>query len=244
MLRDILRFNRAAPAVLATPGEGPLLGAFLAAGGYGEAFAEHYLLPMGAAIWSVPTEGLRAFPAKRIIEFLITTDSSLKTVPVVCGREGGSSAYLAPILATLPLGAAAARDPRRGLRREELGVRVRTDAGEVKRFDAIVLACHSDEALALLDDPSPRSAPFSAPCATRKMTSCSTTRPCCLGQGVRAAWNYRVSARGGLEHATVTYWMNALQHLRTKTPVLVTLNQSEAIRSEKVFERLRWAHPS
>jgi predicted NAD/FAD-binding protein len=58
----------------------------------------------------------------------------------------------------------------------------------------------------------------------------------------RAAWNYRVSAAGA-EQATVTYWMNTLQHLKTKTPVLVTLNQSEAIRPEKVFERLSYAHP-
>ena len=69
MLRDILRFNRAAPAVLATPGEGPLLGAFLAAGGYGEAFAEHYLLPMGAAICPCPPRAFALFRQNESLNF-------------------------------------------------------------------------------------------------------------------------------------------------------------------------------
>ena len=244
MLRDILRFNRAAPALLATPGEGPMLGAFLAEGGYGEAFAEHYLLPMGAAIWSVPTKGLRAFPAKRIIEFFENHGLlSLKNRPQWYVVEGGSSAYLAPILATLPPSRQRLATPVRGLRRGEAGVRVRSDAGE-ELFDAIVLACHSDEALALLDDASPEERAVLGALRYQKNDVVLHCDEALLPRAAkaRAAWNYRVSAAGA-EQATVTYWMNTIQHLKTKTPVLVTLNQSEAIRSEKVFERLSYAHP-
>lgn len=242
MLADILRFNRQAPRLLSLAGPGPGLGDYLTTAGFGRAFAEDYLRPMAAAIWSVPTARLDDFPAKRVIEFFANHGLlSINDRPQWYVVDGGSKTYVDRILTQLTdvrLGC-----PVRRIRREEGGVRLATDVGE-EHFDAVVLATHSDQALALLADPSQAEREILGAIGFQDNTvvlhSDASVMP--RLQGAWAAWNYHLED-GDSEQVTVSYWMNRLQHIDTATPLLVTLNQDDRIDPAKVHARLNYAHP-
>lgn len=242
MLADILRFNRQAPRLLSLAGPGPSLGDYLQMGGFGRAFAEDYLRPMAAAIWSVPTARLDSFPAKRIIEFFGNHGLlSINDRPQWYVVDGGSRTYVDRILTQLAdvrLGC-----PVRRIHREDAGVRLVTDAGE-ESFDAVVLATHSDQALALLADPSLAEREVLGAIGFQDNTVVlhSDDRIMPRLKGAWAAWNYHLDG-GGSEQVTVSYWMNRLQHIDTPTPLLVTLNQDDRIDPAKVHARLNYAHP-
>ena len=247
MLADILRFNRQAPRLLSLAGPGPSLADYLVAGGFGPAFAEDYLLPMAAAIWSVPTARLDSFPAKRVIEFFANHGLlSINDRPQWYVVDGGSRTYVDRILTQLTdvrLGC-----PVRSIAREEAGVRLATDAGE-EHFDAVVLATHSDQALALLADPSDAEREVLGAIGFQDNTvvlhSDASVMP--KLRGAWAAWNYHLKGGhldgSGSEQVTVSYWMNRLQHIDTPTPLLVTLNQDDRIDPSKIHARLNYAHP-
>ncbi len=242
MLADILRFNRHAPGLLALAGPGPSVTQFLADGRFGTAFAEDYLLPMAAAIWSVPNARVGDFPAKRVIEFFVNHGLlSLSDRPQWYVVEGGSRSYVDRILEDLPdvrLGCGVRR-----IQRDPDGVRLQTDAGEAA-FDAVVLAVHSDQALALLADPSPAEREVLGAIGFQDNSVLLHSDPCVMprNRGAWACWNYHLPA-GGSDGVTVSYWMNRLQHIDTPTPLLVTLNQDARIDPAKVHARLRYAHP-
>lgn len=247
MLVDILRFNRQAPKIMALHGPGPTLGQFLRDAGYGDAFVRDYLVPMGAAIWSVPTERMETFPAKRIIEFfdnhgLLTVDDRPQWYTV----QGGSDTYQRALhaeLSTPPrLGT-----PVRGVRRDGARVEIRTeDDGGLRSesFDAVIMACHSDQALAVLDDPSDAEREVLGAIGYQDNEVVLHTDASIMprAKAAWASWNYRLPA-GGAEDVTVSYWMNHLQQLDVSTPVLVTLNQTDALDESKVLRRLHYAHP-
>lgn len=242
MLADILRFNRQAPRLLSVAGPGPSLGDYLQMGGFGPAFAEDYLRPMAAAIWSVPTARLDSFPAKRVIEFFANHGLlSINDRPQWYVVDGGSRTYVDRILTQL---ADVRLDcPVRRIQREEAGVRLATDTGE-EHFDAVVLATHSDQALALLADPSDAEREVLGAIGFQDNTVVlhSDDRVMPRLKGAWAAWNYHLDG-GGSDQVTVSYWMNRLQHIDTATPLLVTLNQDDRIDPAKVHARLNYAHP-
>jgi len=242
MLADILRFNRQAPRLLSLAGPGPSLGDYLLMGGFGRAFVEDYLRPMAAAIWSVPTARLNSFPAKRVIEFFANHGLlSINDRPQWYVVDGGSRSYVDRILTQLAdvrLGC-----PVRRIQREEVGVRLATEAGE-EHFDAVVLATHSDQALALLADPSDAEREVLGAIGFQDnsvvLHSDASVMP--RLKGAWAAWNYHLDG-GEREQVTVSYWMNRLQHIDAPTPLLVTLNQDDRIDPAKVHARLNYAHP-
>ncbi|MFM8355276.1 MAG: NAD(P)/FAD-dependent oxidoreductase [Gammaproteobacteria bacterium] len=243
MVRDILRFNREAPGLLRQPPPGPSLGDYLSQAGFSSAFMSHYLLPMGAAIWSVPTADMQDFPAQRLVEFFANHGLlSLSDRPQWYVVAGGSQRYVEAIVRGLPE-PPRTHTPVLGVRRDALGAVVRTAAGS-EHFDHVVFACHSDEALALLEDPDP---------AEREILGAIRFQPNDVvlhtdtdlmprARAAWAAWNYRLP-RGGVEATTVTYWMNRLQHIDTSTQLLVTLNQTADIKPERVIARMRYSHP-
>jgi predicted NAD/FAD-binding protein len=243
MLRDILRFNREAPGLLAAPGAGPTLREYVAAAGFGEAFVRDYLTPMGAAIWSVPTGRMSTFPAKRIVEFFMNHGLlSITGRPQWYVVEGGSTRYVRALIERLPRSPRLAT-PVRGVQRTDHGVVIRTD-GSTEPFDAVIFACHSDQALALLSDPSGAEREILGAIGYQTndvvLHTDATVMPC--ARAAWASWNYRLPT-AGIDGATVTYWMNHLQHIDVPTPLLVTLNQTEAIDPARVVRRLEYAHP-
>jgi predicted NAD/FAD-binding protein len=244
MVRDILRFHREAPRLLeARRGEMPLR-EYLAAGRYGRAFREHYIVPMGAAIWSTDPASMLDFPARFFIRFLdnhgmLTVDDR----PVWRTVAGGSARYVerltAPFRHRIRL-----CTPVESVRRIPGGVIVRPRGEDAQHFDAVFLACHSDEALRLLADPdaTEREVLGAIPFQRNEAVLHTDGRLLPRRPLARAAWNYhRLPGRSG--PVALTYCMNILQQLELPVPVLVTLNRPDAIDPARVLRRMTYAHP-
>jgi uncharacterized protein len=243
MVREILRFNREAPALLAAADDALALGAFLEAGGYGRRFVDHYLVPMGAAIWSTDPQRMLDFPARYFVRFLHNHGMlSVNDRPVWRTVRGGSREYVrrltAPFAPRIRL-----RTAVRGLRRFPGHVIVETDHG-TERFDAAFLACHSDQALALLRDPSrpEREALGAIGYQENEAVLHTDTRLLPRRRLAWAAWNYHVPAVAR-DRVALTYNMNILQNLQAPETLCVTLNRSEAIDPSRVLKRIVYHHP-
>ncbi len=247
MIADILRFNARARAWLdAADSHDVTLGEFIDAGVYSRQFVEHYIVPMGRAIWSAEASAMLVFPARFFIGFFdrhgfLNVDDR----PVWQTVSGGSREYVRALLA-----AAKARvrlsTPIASIRRLPNQVLLRTRAGDVEAFDHVFLACHSDQALALLEAPTPAERERAGRDAVCRRTrrSCTPTPACCRdGELARAAWNYHL-LRDPQEPVALTYDMNVLQGLRD-APVrfLVTLNHRDAIDPSCILRSFQYAHP-
>ncbi|MFY0729306.1 NAD(P)/FAD-dependent oxidoreductase [Pseudomonas sp. NFX15] len=245
MLRDILRFNENAQRDLA---EGRIaaettLDDYLKAGGYGERFILHYIVPMGAAIWSMSMADMLGFPLLAFVRFFknhgLLSVSDHAQWQVI---EGGSSAYIAPLTASfrdrIRLGCPVSR-----VERSQDGVVIHSPAGH-ETFDKVVFACHSDQALRLLAAPSEaeRSILGALPYADNEVVLHTDTRLLPQRPLAWASWNYRLGGPGDTR-ATVTYNMNILQGLRSDTTFCVSLNQSAGINPLNVLAKYNYAHP-
>jgi len=245
MLRDIMRFYREAPALVAGSGE-EALGDWLGRRGYGRAFIDHHILPMGAAIWSASVEGMRAFPARHFARFFQNHGLlRLSDRPQWRTVTGGSRVYVRRVLEDLPgrvrLGAAV-----RGVSRDSEGVVMHLGDGRAERFDQVVLACHADQALALLHQPTRGEGEVLGAIACSDNLAVLHSDPALMPRrrGVWSAWNYL--SDGGTDHAaqvSVTYWMNCLQGLETREPVFVTLNPLRAPDPARVVSTRTYRHP-
>lgn len=244
MIRDILRFNREAPALLAQPGGEIGLGEYLDANGYSRRFVEHYVLPMGAAIWSTDPDSMLRFPARFFIRFLHNHGMlSIDTRPQWRVIRGGSARYVekltAPFRDRIRL-----RTPVQWVRRLPGQVLVKARGLDVERYDAVFLACHSDQALRLLADASAPEREVLGAIAYQRNEAVLHTDTGLLPRRplAWAAWNYHVPAqhRG---RVALTYNMNILQSLDAPAPFLVTLNHAEAIDPAKVIARIDYEHP-
>lgn len=243
MLRDIARFYREAPALLEGPGPGPTLGDYLAQNGYSRGFIEDHLIPMACALWSSPDREIMQFPARYLVQFMANHQM------LVLGErrpwrvvEGGSSSYIRAMQAKWPVQARVGC-PVRGIRRDADHVDVQSDAG-VERFDQVVLACHSDQALALLRDPSEREHEILGAIGYQANDTVLHTDVRLLPRRRRAwaAWNAFVPA-GAQDACTVSYCMNILQSLPAPEPLVVTLNRTAAIDPATILARMRYHHP-
>lgn len=243
MWRDLLRFYREAPALLDEPAPGPALGAYLQAHGYGAAFRDEHLVPLAAALWSAPPGQVLGFPAQFVVRFMANHGMlRLRERPtwrVVCG---GSAAYVGALRSRWKVSERLACAVR-SVRREASGVLIESAAG-VERFDQVVLACHSDQALALLRDPSESEREVLGAIAYQPNEVLLHTDTTVLPRNRRAwaAWNALVPrAAGG--PCSVSYCMNLLQGLDAPETFIVTLNDAGTVRPETVLRRLRYAHP-
>ncbi|HBL88139.1 MAG TPA: FAD-dependent oxidoreductase [Alcanivorax sp.] len=244
LLRDILRFNREAPALLdSDAGEQPL-GAYLNEQGYGERFRRHYILPMGGAIWSCSLAQMEAFPAKFFVRFFINHGLlALRNRPQWYVVPGGSSRYVEALRA-----ACGARfhtaTPVTGVRRDSEGVTVQT-GGDSHRFDQVVMACHSDQTLALLDDAGPRERDCLTDLRYQPNDVVLHTDTAMLPKRRRvwSSWNALLGRTDDAEPVQVTYNMNILQGFQAPETFCVTLNAGDRIRPETVIRREVFHHP-
>jgi uncharacterized protein len=245
MLLDIRRFSRESAALLEEEPPSTSLGDFLEAGGYSTEFVNHFLIPMGGAIWSSGTETMRRFPASFFVRFFTNhgflTPGDRPTWRVI---RGGSSAYLGPLSAPfadrIRLNA-----PIRSIDRRPEGVFIDTPDGGRERFDRIILATHSDQALSLLGEGATsleREILGAIPYEDNDVVLHRDVSVLARRKRARSSWNALIPTRDE-PRATLTYDMNRLQRLRTRTPLLVTLNQSATIRPDLVIRRERFAHP-
>ncbi|MFJ7140495.1 NAD(P)/FAD-dependent oxidoreductase [Pseudomonas protegens] len=245
MLRDILRFNKAALRDLQQQriSADTTLGDYLRDQGYGERFIQHYIVPMGSAIWSMSRVQMLGFPLQFFVRFFKNHGLlSVSNRPQWCVIEGGSSRYIEPLTASfrqhIRLDC-----PVQRVERDELGVVIHSAAGS-ERFDKVVFACHSDQALQLLANPSraEREILQALPYADNEVVLHTDTRLLPRRRLAWASWNYRLDASGE-KAAAVTYDMNILQGLKSDTTFCVSLNQTAAIDQTQILARFTYAHP-
>jgi uncharacterized protein len=248
MLAQILRFNRLATRIAEAGNEAEqaeAIGDFLARHGFGQAFRDWYLLPMLGCIWSCPTDQMLRFPVATMIRFchnhgLIQVSNRPQWYTVV----GGSRVYVGKMLA----GIADARSntPVRALRRQAGGVIVSTDAGS-EFFDEAVLACHSDQSLALLADARDDERLLLGAIRYQPNRAVLHTDASVLPRRklAWAAWNYERAADAHAEQSAVClhYLINRLQPLPWTTPVVVSLNPDRTIDDTKVIGSYDYSHP-
>lgn len=243
LLADILAFNVRARRLLGRDEEAGSLAEFVASGGHGPRLAVHYLLPLGSAIWSADPTTFDAIPARTFARFLDNHGMlRLKGRPQWRTVTGGAARYVERLAA--PLAARVRRaTPVDKLVRDADGVTVFTREGGA-RFDGVVVAVHSDEALALLGDPARAEREVLGAIAYRPNVATLHTDPALLPRrrAAWASWNaYLPPWRSTLP--TVTYWMNCLQRLRSSVPLCVTLNREDEIDPAHVLGQWTYAHP-
>ena len=244
MIRDILRFNRTALDSLETEEGDATIGEYLERHAYGPRFRDHYLVPMAAAIWSAEPVAINDMPLRFLVQFFHNHGLlQLKDRPVWKTISGGSREYVgkltAPFADRIRL-----NTPVCGLRRFADRVEVHTDASAPESFDAVFLACHSDQALAVLQDPSEVEHTVLSAIRYQDNEAVLHCDESLMPSRRRAwaSWNYHVPANAR-EHVAVTYNMNILQGLAAERQYLVTLNHSEAIGEQHILRRVQYQHP-
>jgi predicted NAD/FAD-binding protein len=247
MLRDLVRFYRDAPTDRAAGlDDSVTLGDYLDANGYGVAFQDDHILPQAAAIWSAPVEAVRDFPASAFIRFFENHGLlRLAGRPVWRTVVGGSRAYVDRLSEAL-LPRVKVNAGVRSVRREGDGVRVSDVRGVTERFDAVVIATHAREALAMLHQPTARErSVLGAFRYTQNLAVLHTdVRLMPRRPAVWSGWNYlgRLD-EDGKRDLCVTYWMNLLQGLQTPRPLLVTLNPITPPDPAQVLRSEAFEHP-
>jgi predicted NAD/FAD-binding protein len=248
MLVDIVRFNASAERFLeqADLSEQLTIGSFLTRGRYSESFCYRYLLPMSAAIWSASLERIRAFPARSFLQFfknhgLITLNDRPDWRTVV----GGAGVYVDRLISSfrecIRLGVGARR-----IQRDIDGVSVEGNDGQTDRYDAVVVACHADQALNLIEAPSSaEKAILSAfDYQTNRAVLHSDPRLMPKRRAVWSSWNYLSDGmRSRDARVSISYWMNHLQRLECDRLALVSLNPLREPADEHKIATVIYDHP-
>mgnify|MGYP006279158367 FL=1 len=246
MIREILRFNRESRADLAAgdiPG-GETLGQYLDRNGYSQYFRNYYIVPMGAAIWSAPKIVLEQFPIRFFLQFFNNHGMlSVDDRPTWRVISGGSATYVERMMDRLGE-RTHLNSPVSAIERDEDGVTVSVN-GQQHRFDQVILACHSDQALAMLQDPTPEEQDILGAIGYQKNDVVLHTDASVLPSNRRAwaAWNYMIPATAE-QPVSVSYNMNILQNFHTAPETFcVTLNRSHDIDPNRVIKRFEYDHP-
>jgi predicted NAD/FAD-binding protein len=244
MLRDWRRFNREARALIGMNGTAPSLGHWLEQQGFSRHFVERLIVPQASAVWSADPEQMWSFPASFMAEFFENHGMySLRDRPQWRTVSGGSRSYVeaiaAPWRARVRL-----RTPVRRIERLGDRVRIEADGCESEEFDQVVVATHSDQALAMLGDPSAaeREILGAIPYQRNEAVLHTDTAMMPRRRAAWSSWNFHLSDAPA-QGTTVTYWMNKLQQLRSRRQYFVTLNRGAEIDSTQVIRRISYDHP-
>jgi predicted NAD/FAD-binding protein len=247
MLADIARFYREAARFLADPDATATLDDFLDEHRFAGPFIDLHLMPMGAAVWSADPSTFGRYPALSLLRFLdhhgllaVGDRPQWKVIP------GGSRVYV-DALARRFDGEIRLGQPVHRVRRDESGHGVDVvTADTTERFDDVVIAAHSDQALRMIDRPTALERELLSSIRYQPNTAVLHTDAAMLPPVRRAwaAWNYdRRRPSGESGPATVTYDLTALQHLPGARRYLLSLNSDEWVRPEAVIQRFQYAHP-
>ena len=247
LLADVVRFGRLGRRVLARrPDPNATIGDFLDEGGFSDAFARYYLLPMTAAIWSTGAELAAAYPRDPLLRFLdnhgllqISGQPEWRTV------VGGSRSYIGPMVRGLGdrvhLGCGVAR-----IVRTAAEVAIHLEDGAIHRFDHVVIAAHADQALAMLAEPTALEQELLGrwrySVNDTWLHTDTTLMP--RRRAAWASWNYRVpDSAAPRDGASLTYHLNQLQRLAEDREYLVTLNPDREPAPDAVIRRMTYTHP-
>ncbi len=248
MLSDIRRFYRESSLLLDSIGDQLTLGQLLDKYNYGRRFRDDHLIPMGSAIWSTPAAKMLDYPAKSFLRFCQNHGLlQLTDRPQWLTVEGGSRVYVNKLIEQLGDRArvnAAARSIRRQSIDGQSRVMITDWQGQEHEFDHVVMACHADQTLSMLRDPSPQEnmllGAFKFERNRTVLHSDTALMP--KRKRVWASWNYLRESPDSNALA-VTYWMNRLQNLPDSLPLFVTLNPYREPDSSKVHAAFLYDHP-
>ena len=244
MIRDILRFNQEAPALLDEHQADMPFGEYLKLNGYGEKFIAHYVIPMGSAIWSASPDQMFEFPAKFFIRFFHSHGMlSVSDRPEWRVIKGGSKAYVEKLTQAFKDNIRL-NTPIESVQRKNEGVIVKPKNQAAELFDWVFFACHSDQALAILEDASNDEIEIlgGIPYQNNQIVLHTDMSLMPKKKLAWAAWNYHITKQP-LNLAAVTYNMNILQSLESPEPFLVTLNHTSQIDPNKIIKTLNYTHP-
>jgi predicted NAD/FAD-binding protein len=253
MLADLMRFNRLATGIAARGDDAELqepIGAFLERRRFGQAFRDWYFMPMIGCIWSCPTDQMLRFPIGTMIRFchnhgLLQVANRPRWFTVA----GGARQYVRKMLQSVPDARldTAVLSVRRLPPGEGSGGVVVTTVDGSERFDEVVLACHSDQSLALLTDATPAEREVLGAIGYHPNRAVLHTDTSVLprNRAAWAAWNYERASDRGREQAGVClhYLINKLQPLPFATPVIVSLNPVTEPAPASVLGSWDYAHP-
>ena len=246
MIREILRFNKLAIADLDAGRltQDQTLGDYLRRHGFSAHFSRQYLLAMTSAIWSADFEDAQDFPVEFFIRFFRNHGLlSINNRPQWRVVEGGSREYLAPLTARFADKRKKRMPVSKILRPPGQPVAIHFTNGLVREFDEVVIATHSDEALAMLGDATEaeKAVLGALPYRDNEVILHTDTRLLPKTQRAWSSWNYRLKPGNG--RATVTYNMNILQGLDAPETLCVTLNDTASINPHRILGRFNYAHP-
>ena len=242
MVLDIVQFNQRGLNE-ALRFDGATVDEFLAAHNYGTHFKDYYLVPMGASIWSCPHKTFLKFPINFVMDFF-SNHGMLQAWGRPLWRTiiGGSTRYVEALTASF-VNRILLNTPVRAVRRRATHVDVKTDDA-VHKFDEIILACHSDQALRIIEDPTADETRLlkAFPYQTNDVVLHTDTTLLPNTRRAWAAWNYRIPQKQQAT-ASITYHMNTLQSLTSPHEFCVSLNTTSRINPHKVLRRFTYHHP-
>lgn len=244
MLLDILRFSRDATKVLEGDDNVTTIDSFLKTHRYSHDFVEHYLVPLGGAIWSCPAGHLRRFPIRFIAQFY-QNHGMLNVFERPAWRvvQGGSQRYVKALTRSFA-DRIRLNCPVQAVTRGDDAVTVTPVGQTPERFDHVVLACHSDQALNLLTDASLAEREVLSAFPYQRNEAILHTDTSVLPRQRRAwgSWNYRIRP-GASESVAITYNMNILQSLSSRRVYCVSLNEADDIDPARIIQRIAYHHP-
>lgn len=247
MLMAIDRFNdEAVPALDDPRWAGHSLGEYVAERGYGDDMLHRYLVPMSGSVWSTPLDRMLEFPAMTLLRFwhnhgFLGMRTQHPWWTVVNGAQSYVAKLTAPFRDRIALRSRVVR-----LERRDARVLVTTEHGAVRQFDKVILACHADQALALLADPTETERRLLSAFKYQPNTATLHSDPSFMPRTRRcwASWNYRIDrSADGSETPTIHYWMNSLQGVSEREDYFVSLNCDDRVAPERVIRRIEYAHP-
>jgi predicted NAD/FAD-binding protein len=244
MLWDIGRFRRKSMELARDENYQVSLGQYLAGAGYSKAFAHHFLIPLGSALWSADPEDFSDFPARYLAEFFqrhrfLHLHKKVKWQVI----QGGSRNYIEPL--TRPFrDRVRLNSPLAWVKRDAGGVEVKALGGEIEHFDRVVIATHSDQALGLLADPSEQEREILGAFPYQHNSTVLHTDASLLPRrrAAWASWNYYVPP-GSRGRATLTYHLNRLQSLAAPLEFCVSLNRDLDIDPARIIRKIPYHHP-
>jgi predicted NAD/FAD-binding protein len=246
LIRDQLRFNREVRPLIGRP-DSPTVGEFLRDSGYSREFCERAIGPEIAAVWSADPEAIWEFPLGFLAEFLDNHGQlQLRGRPQWKTIAGGSRVYVERLLEQFG-GRVLSAAPVHALERDPDGVTVFSDRAPIERFDQVVIAAHSDQALAMLADPSAAEREILGSMRYQANEAVLHTDASLMPKRRRAwaSWNFHLDDPGAppAERTAVTYWMNNLQELDAERDYFVSLNLGDRIEEDSVIETISYDHP-
>ena len=247
MVKDILRFNKQTVEMLASNSipENQSLADFVDEHGYSDNFVNHYLVPMGAAIWSASVEVMMDFPMRFFLKFFNNHGMlSVDERPQWRVISKGSESYIEPLIKSFKDNIRL-NSPIASVIRTDDGIEIKNFAGEAFHFDQVVFACHSNQALGILKEPTQQENEIlsAIPYQNNEVVLHTDRRLMPKRKLAWAAWNYHIPQRSS-EYAMVTYHMNTLQNFKdAPEDFMVTLNRTAEIAPGKIIDKYNYEHP-